>query len=168
MDATNSDATNSSVTELLNDLLGAYWGAIAQHQTHVALVESWGIAGLAQAMRAHTDDEPGTVRALSDRLLDLGGQPTFTIGTPTIGTTLREVLDNDLEAQRHAQPALNTAAEVAAAAHDATTRILVERILADEEDHLYWLQSEIDLLERLGEPLYLSNRLTPTPTPPAV
>lgn len=151
---------SDEVTEVLNELLGLYWGAYAQHQTHVALLESWGIAGLAASMQQRIADEPVTIRLLLDRLLDLGSAPSFTIGVPTIGTTLREILDHDMAAQRRARPGLNAAAETAASAHDATTRILFEQILADEELHLAWLQLEIDLLDRLGESLYVANRLT--------
>ncbi len=154
------------VTQLLNQLLGGYWAAAAQHQTHVALLESWGISGLASTMQTHIDDEPITIAALLNRLLDLGGQPDFTFATPTIGTTLREVLENDMEAQRNTRPGLNQAAEVAAGEHDATTRVLIEGILADEEQHLSWLETELDLLERLGEPLYLANRLCAPASPP--
>jgi bacterioferritin len=85
---------------------------------------------------------------------------------PHIGTTVREVLDNDMAGQRRAPPDLNAAAESAAGAHDATTRILIEGILADEELHLAWLQTEIDLYDRLGEPLYVANRLDTPPSPP--
>jgi bacterioferritin len=52
-------------------------------------------------------------------------------------------------------------AETAGNAHDATTGTLVETILADEEQHLAWLTLESDLLQKLGEPLYIANRLTP-------
>src|SRR4029077_4018966 len=147
------------VIDLLNGLLGAYWTSYAQHQTHVALIESWGIVGLARGMQAHIDDEPETIGSVLERLLDLGGRPAFTLGETKIGTTLREVLENDLELQQLARPGLNAAAEAAAGAHDATTRILLEGVLADEEEHLSWLETELALLEKLGEQLYLSNRL---------
>jgi bacterioferritin len=151
--------------DMLNGLLGVYYTALAQHQSHVALLNSWGLAGLAHSMEAHIADEPITIASLMTRLVDLGGKPNFTLGTPNIGTSVREVLDKDLEIQRLARPGLNAAAEAAAAEHDATTRVVLEGILADEEQHLSWLQSEVDLLERLGEPLYLANRLsTPPPT----
>ena len=149
-----------SVIDLLNGLLGVYWTAYAQHQTHVALIDSWGIAGLARGMQAHIDDEPETINLVLKRLLDLGGRPAFTLGETKVGTSLREVLDHDLELQRAARPGLNAAAEAAAGAHDATTRILLEGVLADEEEHLSWLETEVALLERLGEQLYLSNRLS--------
>ncbi len=150
-----------SVVELLNGLLGVYWTAAAQHQTHVALLESWGIAGLAVGMRDHIDDEPVTIRALTQRILDLGGAPALTLGQPDIGTSLQSVLEKDMAIQQGARPGLNEAAETAASAHDATTRTLLEGILADEERHLNWLSTELDLLERMGEALYLSTRLGP-------
>ena len=158
---------NQPVLDLLNGLLGVYWTSYAQHQTHVALVDSWGLAGLAGSMRAHIDDEPDTIDRMLDRLLDLGGRPAFTLGDTKIGTSLREVLENDLELQRMARPGLNAAAEAAAAAHDATTRILLEGVLADEEEHLSWLETELALLEKLGEQLYFANRLGASPAAPS-
>ena len=154
-----SEPQRTPVTNLLNDLLGIYWTGYAQHQTHVALVQSWGTHGLATPMAARIADEPRTIESLLNRLIDLGGVPEFTMATPNIGTIVREVLDNDMAGQRRARPGLNAAAEFAAGAHDATTRILIEGILADEELHLSWLQTEIDLYDRLGEALYVANRL---------
>jgi bacterioferritin len=110
-------------------------------------------------MRIRTDDEPVTIRALLGRLVDLDGTPAFTIEVRSIGETVREILDNDMGLQRNTRPLLNAAAEVAAAAHDATTRNLIEKILADEEQHLSWLDTEIDLYETLGESLYCASRL---------
>ena len=74
---------------------------------------------------------------------------------------MREVLENDMALQAKAKPEINAAIEVAVAAHDATSRILFEGILADEEEHFFWLESEIKLLDLLGEPLYIANRLNP-------
>ena len=67
------------VIDLLNSLLGVYWTSYAQHQTHVALIESWGIEGLARGMQAHIDDEPVTISSVLNRLLDLGGRPDFSL-----------------------------------------------------------------------------------------
>lgn len=147
------------VPAILNGLLGATWRACAQHQTHVALIEAWGLKGLAGQMRVQTADEPVTINALLNRLGDLGGVPAFTIDAPTIGVTVREVLDNDMALQRDTRPMLNAAAEAAAAAHDATSRNLIEQILADEEQHLAWLETEIELFAKLGDALYIASRL---------
>jgi len=99
------------------------------------------------------------IHALLNRLGDLHGAPAFTIEAPTIGATVREVLDNDMALQRHTRPRLNAAAEAAAAAHDATSRNLIEQILADEEQHLSWLETEIELRARLGDAVYIASRL---------
>ena len=151
--------TDNPVFTMLNGLLGAAWRAYAQHQAHIALIDAWGLQGLADAMRIRTADEPGTIRALLGRLVDLDGKPAFTIDVPSIGETVRDILDNDMGLQRNTRPLLNAAAEVAVAAHDATTRNLIEQILADEEQHLSWLDTEIVLFETLGESLYFASRL---------
>src|SRR2546423_188808 len=124
--AARTSKVSNPVIAILNDLLGASWSAYAQHQTHIALIEAWGLKGLASQMRARTADEPVTIHALLNRLGDLDGAPAFTIEAPTIGATVREVLDNDMALQRHTRPMLNAAAEAAAAAHDATSRNLIE------------------------------------------
>ena len=161
MTDTNTAATNTaaSVHELLNGLIGAYWSAYAQHHAHVALVRSLGLIKLADAMQQHIDDEPQTLRTLVERLVELDGRIDLDLSKPAIGSTLKEVLYNDLAAQKETRPALNRAAEMASAAHDATTRYLIESILRDEEEHLDWLSTEVDLYESLGEALYKANRL---------
>jgi bacterioferritin len=159
-EGTNTSTGRGSIVPLLNSLLGVYWMAAAQHQTHVALLRSWGVAGLADSMQARIDDEPVTIAALTHRILDLDGQPAFDIGTPDIGGDLRSILENDIAIQRGAPEGLNAAAEAAEAAHDATTRRLIEGILADEEQHLSFLELELQLLDRLGEQLYLSTRMS--------
>ena len=157
--ATRMSKAANPVLAILNGLLGATWRAYAQHQTHVALIEAWGLKGLAGQMRVRTADEPVTIHALLNRLGDLHGAPAFTIEAPTIGATVREVLDNDMALQRYTRPLLNAAAEAAAAAHDATSRKLIEQILADEEQHLSWLETEIELCAKLGDALYVASRL---------
>ena len=105
--------TDNPVITILNRLLGAVWRACAQHQSHIALIEAWGLHALADAMRIRTADEPVTIRALLNRLVDLDGTPAFTIEAPAIGVTVREILDNDMGLQRHTRPTLNAAAEAA-------------------------------------------------------
>src|SRR5258708_24956184 len=94
-----SEAQRTPVTNLLNELLGIYWTGAAQHQSHVALVQSWGLNGLATPMAARIADEPRTLASLLNRLIDLGGVPEFTMAKPHIGATVREVLDNDMAGQ---------------------------------------------------------------------
>lgn len=156
-----------SPVDILNSLLGSYWSASAQHQTHAALIEGWGLAGLAEAMRARIVDEPVTITALTDRILDLGGTPAISFPPVNIGGDLRQVLENDMDLQRSARTGLNKLVEQIAVAHDATTRTLIEGILADEEEHLAWLETELALLDRLGDALYVASRLNVVSPSPA-
>lgn len=144
---------------LLNNLLAVYWKALIQHKSHVAVIESEGASLLASEMTAKIADEPETLENLQNRLLDLGGVINFTLSQPNIGTNLREALQNDYELQKNARTALNELVRQVAELNDATTRNLIEEILADEEEHLAWLEQELNLLEKLGEPLYLSKRM---------
>lgn len=144
---------------LLNDLLAVYWKAFIQHKSHVAVIESEGASLLASEMTAKIADEPQTLENLQNRLLDLGGVINFTLSQPNIGTNLREALQNDYELQKNARTALNELVRQVSELNDATTRNLIEEILADEEEHLAWLEQELNLLEKLGEPLYLSKRM---------
>lgn len=143
----------------LNDLLAVYWKALIQHRSHVAVIESEGASLLASEMTAKIADEPETIENLQNRLLDLGGVIHFTLPQPNIGTNLREALQNDYELQKNARSALNKLVKQVSELNDATTRNLIEAILADEEEHLAWLEQELNLLEKLGEPLYLSKRM---------
>jgi bacterioferritin len=158
------DTGGNPVFKVLNGLLGAAWSAYIQHQTNIALIAARGLHSLADSMQRRIADEPVTVRALLDRLIDLDGTPTFSVETPVIGVTVRQILDIDMGLQRHTRPMLNAAAEAVGAAHDATTRNLIEQILEEEEQHLSWLATEIALYDTLGESLYSASRLRSGPT----
>lgn len=147
------------IHDLLNEMLSVYWRALIQHRSHVAVIAAQGAQKLADALEAKIADEPETIAKLQDRLLDLGGEIRIQVQQPDIGTTIREALEKDHSLQKNAREGLNAWAERAAAAHDATTRVLIEEVLRDEEEHMAWLDQEISLYHRLGEALYLSKRM---------
>nr|WP_263077306.1 ferritin-like domain-containing protein [Moraxella nasicaprae] len=89
----------------------------------------------------------------------MGGVINFTVSQPNIGKNLREALQNDYELQKDARTGLNKLIKEVDELGDATTRNLIEEILADEEEYLARLEQELSLLEKLGEPLYLSKRM---------
>lgn len=152
--------TQTPVHKLLNELIGAFWSASIQHQTHLAQISALGLTSLSSQMQAHINDEPLTLKTLTDRLLDIGGIPNFTVAPPRIGHTLRSILEADLQVQEGGLPVLNQAIETMVAQRDATTRRLIEDVLAGEEAHLSWLKNELSLLDRMGEALYLSLRVS--------
>lgn len=149
---------NTKIIEQLNVLLAVYQMANIQHQTHLALFRAWGYEKLAEMMAGHIADEPETIINLQNRILDLGGEITYTLPQPTFGKDVADAFRADLTLQLDARPRLNEVIELFQAEHDATSRVLVEGILKDEEEHLAWLEAEMSLLERLGDQLYLAAR----------
>lgn len=149
---------SQTVINKLNELLAVYQMANIQHQTHVALFRAWGYEKLADITAEHIADEPETIIALQNRILDLGGEIAYSLPQPTFGNDIYSAFKADLALQINARPNLNAVIELFQAEHDATSRILVENILKDEEEHLAWLEAEISLLDRLGDKLYLAKR----------
>lgn len=150
---------NPTIIAKLNELLAVYQMANIQHQTHLALFRAWGYEKLAETMASHIDDEPETIINLQNRILDLGGDIHYTLPQPTFGKDVADAFRADLKLQIEARPKLNEVIELFQAEHDATSRVLVEGILKDEEEHLAWLESELSLLDRLGDQLYLAARV---------
>lgn len=147
-----------STESMLNDVIGRFWQGLIQHQSHLARIASLGLEKLAAAMQARIADEPETIRSLIDRLLTLDGQPAFSVATPTLGTDLVSILAIDIATQRAGLVLLNQCVAFSASQADAATRVLFERIVEDEEEHLAWLANEQSLLDRLGEPAYIALR----------
>lgn len=150
---------NNPVIDKLNDLLGFYWTAYAQHKAHLALVQSWGYGKLASAMEEHIADEPETIEKLQNRILDLNGDINFTLGEVKIGKDVGEALRTDLIASPKVRELFHELIEMMHTNRDAATRVMLEAVLVEEEEHALWLESEIDLLERLGDQLYLAARV---------
>ncbi|WP_218017629.1 ferritin-like domain-containing protein [Sphingomonas pituitosa] len=143
---------------MLNQAIGQFWRGLIQHQTHLGLIASLGLSKLADTMQARMADEPQTLRSLLDRLLDLGGTPAFAVTTPTLGTDLATILSTDIDSQRAGLGMLNQCVLFAGNQSDAGTRLLFERIIVDEEEHLAWLLGEQSLLTRIGEAAYTTLR----------
>lgn len=150
---------SNAVIDKFNELLGFYWTAYAQHKAHLALIEDWGYAKLAKTMAEHISDEPETIDKLQKRILDLGGEIDFRLGEVKIGKNIGDALKTDLIASPKVREAFYELIEMMHQNRDAKSRVMLETILDEEEEHALWLESELDLLERLGEQLYLAARV---------
>lgn len=148
----------NAIEAMINQVLGQFWSGLIQHQSHLGLVAALGLEKLAKTMESRIADEPETIRRLLDRLLNLDGQPSFDVATPKLGTDLVSIFAIDIETQRAGLALLNQCVVFASSQADAATRLLFERIVEDEEEHLAWLTSEQSLLARLGEPAYTALR----------
>jgi bacterioferritin len=148
------------IIEALNEVLEGELAAINQYFLHAKMCQNWGLMRMYGKMRAESIDEMKHADQLIDRILYLDGLPNVQrIGRVHIGENVPEMLQADKELEEAAIPRLNRAIELCRAAGDNGTRMLLESILASEEEHLDWLEAQIELLGRVGTQNYLAEQI---------
>jgi bacterioferritin len=153
------------VIEFLNEQLTAELTAINQYFLHARMQENWGLTTLAKHTRAESIDEMRHAELLTDRILFLEGLPNFQkLFALRIGETVKEMFECDMKIEHEAVDRLRRGIEYMRSIGDVTSARIFEDILADEEHHIDYLETQLELLERLGEPLYLQN-VTEHPEP---
>lgn len=151
------------IIELLNEQLTAELTAINQYFLHSKMQNSWGFTKLAEHTRAESFDEMRHAEILTDRILFLEGLPNYQrLARLRIGQTVPEQLRADLAIEMEAVERLRPGIEMMRSRGDVTSARIFEAILADEEEHIDYLETELELLEKLGEPLYLQRYAEPT------
>jgi bacterioferritin len=145
------------VIEILNEQLTAELTAINQYFLHAKMQENYGWPKLASYTRSESIDEMRHAENITDRILFLEGLPNYQRLAPLrIGQTVREMFDADLEVEVEAVARLRSGIEYMRSAGDVTSATIFEHILADEERHIDYLETQLSLLDSLGEPLYLA------------
>lgn len=143
------------VIEHLNKALFLELGAVNQYWLHYRLLDDWGIGKLAAKEREESTEEMQHADKLIERILFLGGHPNMQSLAPLrIGENVREVLDADLASEIEACAAYKEAREVCEKAGDYVTKNLFEELLGDEEGHIDYLETQIELFEKVGEEKY--------------
>ncbi|WP_327100440.1 bacterioferritin [Nocardia vinacea] len=154
---------DKEIIALLNEQLTAELTAINQYFLHAKMQENWGFTKLAKHTRHESIDEMKHAEVLTDRILFLEGLPNYQKLNPLrIGQTVPEQLRADLKIEMEAVDRLRGGIELMRSRGDATSARIFESILEDEESHVDYLETELDLIEKLGEQLYLQ-RYTDTP-----
>ncbi|MFD0685417.1 bacterioferritin [Actinomadura fibrosa] len=154
---------DKDIIALLNEQLTAELTAINQYFLHAKMQENWGYVRMAKYTRHESIDEMKHAERLTDRILFLEGLPNYQkIGTLRIGQTVVEQLEADLAIEREAVARLRPGIELMRSRGDVTSARLFEYILADEEQHIDYLETELYLSQTLGEQNYLQ-RLTDYP-----
>jgi bacterioferritin len=144
------------VIELLNEQLTAELTAINQYYLHAKMQEHSGWTKLAKHTRAESMDEMRHADILTDRILFLAGLPNYQkLLALRIGETAKEMFECDLLVEVEAIDRLRRGIEYMRSIGDVTSARLFEAILADEETHVDYLETQLDLLTTLGEALYL-------------
>jgi bacterioferritin len=144
------------VIEFLNEQLTAELTAINQYFLHAKMQENWGYTKLAKHTRAESIDEMRHAEVLTDRILFLEGLPNYQRLFPLrVGESVAEMFAKDMLIEQEAIDRLRRGAEYMRSVGDITSAKLFESILADEEQHIDYLETQIELMAKLGEQLYL-------------
>jgi bacterioferritin len=152
------------VLRLLNEQLTSELTAINQYFLHSKMQESWGFTELAKHTRAESFEEMVHAEKITDRILLLDGLPNYQrIGSLRIGQTLREQFESDLAIEHEVVARLKPGIAMCRDKHDTTTAILFEEILADEEQHIDYLETQLQLMDKLGEELYCAQCVSRPP-----
>jgi len=145
------------VIEFLNEQLTAELTAINQYFLHAKMQENWGFTKLAAHTKHESVDEMRHAEVLTDRILFLEGLPNYQkLFALRIGETVKEQFECDMKIEEEAVERLRRGIEYMRSVGDVTSARIFEDILADEEHHIDYLETQLALIEKLGEPLYLA------------
>ena len=155
---------DADVLKLLNEQLTSELTAINQYFLHSKMQDSWGFTEIAKHTRAESMEEMVHAERITDRILLLDGLPNYQrIGSLRIGQTLREQFESDLVIEYEVVARLKPGIVMCREKQDSTTAILFEEILADEEQHIDYLETQLQLMDKLGEELYCAQCVSRPP-----
>ena len=154
---------DTKILEYLNEALKNELTAVNQYWLHYRMLDNWGVKRLAEFERHESIDEMKHADQLSERILFLDGLPNFQmLGRLRIGETVEEILKADLELEREALPQLRGAIEYCETKRDYVTRDLLTAILANEEEHVDTLETQFEMIERMGLQNYIQLQSKPS------
>jgi bacterioferritin len=151
---------DAKVIEYLNRGLRSELAAINQYWLHYRLLENWGYNELAKQWRKESLEEMQHADKLVERIIFLDGFPNMQVLDPLhIGQNVKEVLDCDLAAEVSARALYQEAATHCHSVRDYVSRDLFEELIHDEEHHIDFLETQLDLVSNLGVQLYSQHHM---------
>jgi bacterioferritin len=148
------------VVELLNEVLTAELTSVNQYFADAKMCANWGYDRLAEKFREESIGEMKDADELIERILYLEGMPNLQrLGSVRIGETVPEKLRLALELERDAIARLNAGIAQCVSAGDNGSRELLDDILEGEEEHLDWIETQLELLRQVGEAHYLAQQI---------
>jgi len=151
---------NDRIIEKLNDLLADELTAINQYMVQSEMCANWGYEKLHKAIEQDAIQEMKHAEKLIGRILFLEGSPTVTrLKAINIGTEVPGILKNNWDAEAGAVNAYNDGVRLATEAVDNGTRELLESILKEEEEHIDWLEAQLDQIKQMGIQNYLVEQI---------
>jgi len=150
----------TAITKIVEDLQTAVsmeMAAVHQYLLHASILEDWGLDALGAKMRDEMTEELGHAEMFLQRIIFLKGHPEIaTAGTSHLATDLGAMFEADLRDETAAIAFYSDAARRAADAGDIGTGRLFEAVALEEEGHKAWLELQVSLVSRMGEPLYFA------------
>lgn len=151
---------NEKVIEKLNDLLADELTAISQYMVHSEMCANWGYEKLHEAIEKRAIDEMKHAEKLIGRVIFLEGKPIVSSLKPMhIGSEVEPQIKNDWNAEDGAVKSYNDGIRLAVEVGDNGTRELLESILGDEENHIDWLEAQLDQIKQMGIQNYLVEQI---------
>jgi bacterioferritin len=151
---------DAEVIQLLNDVLCAELTAINQYFVHAMMCDNWRLKRLAKHMRDESIGEMKHAEVVIDRILYLDGVPNMQkYMRVNVGQTVPEMHQFDLDLEKDAVARLNPGVEQCRAKGDNGSRLLLEKILHDEEDHIDWLEAQLTQIQTMGLQNYLAQQI---------
>ena len=151
---------DAKVIEYLNKGLRSELTAVSQYWLHYRLLDNWGLKDLAKKWREESIEEMRHADKFVERIIFLDGFPNMQVLDPLhIGQSVKEILDADLAAEVGARALYQEAATYSHSVKDYVSRYLFEELMKDEEGHIDFLETQLDLVKKLGVELYSQHHI---------